>query len=275
MRFGVMQGVLGETPPGVFKTAKDLGFDGVELDWRDPGEIGEEGAFAPGRRIEWRNAAREAGVEIPSIVAHFLNGGGLSSAGIGVQETARKAIRDGIEICRDLGARTLLVPFFGEAELTTPFRVDRLVDNLIQLAPVAEDAGVVLAIEHSLPAARAVEILESVGSPSVADYWDMGNAMCFAYDPVREVTTLGRRIAQVHAKEYEPGGGSNGRPRPGQYPGLNARPFGQGRVPVREIFAALEREGYDGYVVIETGVFGDRKESARAALDVLRQATAG
>ena len=44
------------------------------------------------------------------------------------------------------------------------------------------------------------------------------------------------------------------------------------QVPVRDVLAALRRVGYDGYIVLETGAFGDKRASARAARDLLRGA---
>ena len=49
------------------------------------------------------------------------------------------------------------------------------------------------------------------------------------------------------------------RTAPGSPNGLNAKPFGEGDVPLRAVIDALRRTGYEqrhGYLTIETGVFG-------------------
>jgi len=272
MKFGTLQGVLGEPLPDVFAVAKELGFDGVELDWHQRSQAQTGGPLGPEQRPIVRAAAHAAGIEISSVAAHFLNSGGLASADEETQQQGLEGVWQGIELCRDLGATVLLVPFFGAATIEGDAGIERLTANLKQLEPEAEAAGVTLTIEHSLRGDQAAALLTAVGSPHVGDYWDMANCMCFGYDPLREIESLRGHLAQVHAKEYDRGDGPAGSPDDRSYRGLNTKPFGGGQVPVREVLAALRKSGYDGYVVLETGAFGDRKESARAALEVLRAA---
>lgn len=269
-----MQNVLGEPLGTVFTVAHDLGFDGVELDWMDPAEVRAGGPLAPERRAAVREAAQAAGVAIPSVCAHFLNNGGLASPDAALQKVGVNAVREGIALCRDLGASVLLVPFFFKGGIEGGEGKARLTEHLRRLAPEAEAAGVTVAIEHTLPGAEAARLLAEVGSPRVADYWDMANCFCFSYDPITEVEALTGHLAQVHAKEFfAESGGPAGTQESPRYDALNKKPFGQGQVPVAEVFAALCRVGYDGWVVLETGAFGgDRKASARAALNVLKAA---
>jgi hexulose-6-phosphate isomerase len=271
MKFGAMQGVLGEPIPQVFSVAKELGFDGVELDWSDPSQAQPGGPLGPEHRAEIRAAAQNAGVEIPSVAAHFLNRGGLASPDAENQRFGLEAVRTGIELCKDLGAKVLLVPFFGEAEIHSADDKNRLIENLQRLAPAAVAADVTLALEHSLPGGEAEELLAHVASTHVADYWDMANCMCFGYNQVDEIESLGRYLAQVHAKEYDWGEGPDPNEEIPRYYGLNLKPLGEGEVPLKDVMHALQRVGYTGYIMLETGAFGDRKESARQALEVLRQ----
>lgn len=257
--------------PAVFTAAGQLGFDGVELDWLAPDEALDGGPLAVEGRAALRAAARAVGVEIPSVCAHFLDELSLASPDAGTRQRGQEGIQLGLSLCQDMGAGVLLVPDFGPA-LTEPAGAGRLVGHLRQLAPEAAARGVHIALEHTLPADEAVALYEAVGSPWVGDYWDMGNAMAFGYDPVREVRALGRRLVQVHAKEFDRGGGQTGARRAPRYDGLNRVPLGRGQVPVGDVLAQLARVGFDGYVVLETGAFGDAEASARAALDILHAA---
>ena len=273
MKFGTLQNVLEATLEDVFAIAAQLGFDGVELDWNDLAEAQEGGPLAHERREVLRAAARSAGVEIASVAAHFLNQGGLASADAEQQRLGIAAVQEGLRLCQDLGARVLLVPFFSKGHIAGQEGIERLANNLRLLAPEAELARVRLGIEGMLPAHEVVALLDAVGSPFIGAYFDMANGMGLGYDPVKEVETLGRHIVQVHAKEFVAGGepaGSREKPR---FDLLNKRPLGESDVPVREIVQALQRTGYDGYIVLETGTFGDPQASARAALDVLRALT--
>src|SRR5687767_5343877 len=78
MKYGVMQGVLGDPLGTVFATAASLGFDGVELDWAHLADVYSGGQLAPAQREQIRSSAMQAGVEITSVCAHFLNRGGLA-----------------------------------------------------------------------------------------------------------------------------------------------------------------------------------------------------
>lgn len=271
MKFGTMQGVLGEPLPEVFTVASEMGFNGVEIDWSDPAQAAEGGILEAARRADIQQAADLAGVEICSVAAHFLNRGGLASPDPERQRFGVDAVRTGIELCRDVGAGVLLVPFFGDGEIEGDAGAATLVGHLRQLAPVAEAAGVTLAIEHALRGAEAASLLKAVGSTYVGDYFDMANCMSIGYDPLQEIDELKGHIAQVHAKEYD-GRELTGPRAPRSYPGLNTCPLGQGQVPIKAVLSALRDGGYDGFVVLETGAFGDKKASARSALDVLHSA---
>ncbi|MCY3902221.1 MAG: sugar phosphate isomerase/epimerase [Caldilineaceae bacterium] len=272
MKIGTLQNVIEQPLDSLFTTAAKLGFDGVELDWSDPDWAQPGGRLAPDNCPAIRRASAEAGVEIPSVAAHFLSRGGIT-----LEETEAfglEIVRTGIRICADLGARYLLVPFFAAAEIKGISTVSRLVKNLQQLAPDAEAAGIVLAIEHTMPAELTAEVLDNVNSPNVGNYWDMGNSMALGADPLEEIAHLGPRIARVHAKEYHQGSDPPGSRYALHFDGLNRRPFGQGDVPVPAVLDALLQVGYDDYIVLETGKFDHPAGSAQDALNYLRTLTA-
>lgn len=272
MKFGVMQGVLGDPLPQVFQTAAQLGFNGVEVDWMCAEDAAEGKALGPEKRAALKAAAAAAKVEIPSVCAHFLNGGGLADPNPEKQRLGLEAVRAGLALCRGLGAHALLVPFFGGGDIGGADGAERLAGHLKTLASEAEKAQVSIGIEHTLPGAEAAALLAQVNSPRIADYWDMANCMGLGYDPVSEVKALSRHIVQVHAKEFAPDNGLQGTRSAPRFDRLNQKPFGQGTVPVREVLKALRQIGYDGYIVLETGAFGEKKASARAALDALKAA---
>ena len=268
MKFGTLQNVIEQPLSTVFAVASELGFEGVELDWNDFAEAQTGGPLAPENRAKIRQAASRAGVEIPSVAAHFLNQGGL--ADIEKEEFGLDAVRAGIRLCTDLGATFLLVPFFGPAMMTDKEAVSRLEKNLRLLAPEAEAAGVTLAIEHTLKGDETAALLDRVNSSFIGDYWDMANCMGLGYDPLEEIAQLGQHIVRVHAKEYHQGDAPSGTPDGPHFEGLNTKPFGEGEVPVPAVLTALQQAGYDGYIVLETGKFDDARRSARSALSLLQ-----
>ena len=269
MKFGTLQNVIEQPLATVFSVASELGFQGVELDWSDFAEAEQGGPLAPQNRATIRQAASQAGVEIPCVAAHFLNRGGIADASM--EEFGLDAVRTGINLCVDLGATYLLVPFFGPAMMRGDQAVARLETNLHRLAPEVERAGVTLAIEHTLRGDETAALLDRIDSPSVGNYWDMANCMGLGYDPLTEIAQLDRHIVRVHAKDYHRGDAPAGTPDLPHFDGLNTTPFGLGDVPVPEVLSALQEVGYDGYIVLETGKFDDAKAFAKSALNLLQQ----
>ena len=269
MKFGTLQNVIEQPLSTVFTVASELGFEGVELDWYDITESHPGGPLAPENRDSIRQAAAQARVDIPCVAAHFLNRGGLAHPE--KEAFGLDAVRTGIRLCIDLGAGYLLVPFFGPAMMRDEQAVARLETNLRRLAPEAEQAGVTLAIENTLRADQNAALLDRIDSPSVGNYWDMANCMGLGNDPLEEIAQLGSRIVRVHAKEYHQGDDSPGTPEEPHFAGLNAKPLGEGDVPLPAVLTALQQIGYDDYVVLETGKFDDAQRSAKAALTLLQQ----
>jgi L-ribulose-5-phosphate 3-epimerase len=274
MHFGTMQNVINESVGGVFHRAAQLGFASVELDWNRPEDALPGGTLSPTMREMIPKTARLNDIVIASVAAHFLNNGNIASADADVVAEAMLQIRRGITVCREVGAKVLLVPFFFKGEIEGDAGMERLIRNLRTLAPDAEQAGVVLGIENTLMATQNAAVIDAVNSPSVGVYWDMANGIAVGYNPVADVQTLGKRIVQVHAKEYAHDGGARGNRANPRFDLLNKKPLGAGDVPLRDVLAALTQVGYTGHVVLETGVFGDHHASAQAALEALRAAHA-
>lgn len=263
MRFGVMQSVLGKDTDAVFGVAANLGFDGVELDWKKMEEARGTGDLRSARRLAIRRRAENAGVVVSSVCAHWGNQGGIADLNPDTRQKAMAAVTQGITMCAELGAEVLLIPFFGVALLQHEVLINQLTQSLRELAPDAEATGIRLGIESTLPAAQVKRLLDQVSSRAVGSYWDMGNAMWLGHDVFEEIRTLGDRIVAVHAKEFI------GSPTPDPsrvFEGLNAVPFGEGMVPVPAVMNELRNAGYDGWITLETGSFGNRFDSAKAAL---------
>ena len=270
MKIGTLQNVLNEPLGSSFYRAGQLGFAGIELDWSNPSEALPGGSMSPSMREMMVLTARNNNVEIASVAAHFLNNGNIASADSAVVSSAMLNIRRGIELCHDIGAKVLLVPFFYHGEIEGDAGIDRLTRNLGALAAEAASAGVTLGIENTLSAVQNAAVIDAVGSPAVGVYWDMANGVACGYDAVADVHTLGKRLAQVHAKEFAHDGGVAGTRANPRFDLLNAKPLGQGQIPVPQIVAALKTVGYDGYIVLETGHFGNHHASAKAAGDYLK-----
>lgn len=231
----------------VFALAKRIGLDGVQMD------LGFEKEGLPLRRAEvrreYKDAAREAGIAIPSTNIGELNRHPLA----GEPRTAIWAL-DSIEAARDLGSRVSMLPFFGKGELreNEPGGIDAVVDVLKEIAPRAEKAGIILGLENTLSAEANLKILDRVGSPAVQVWYDVGNSDVRNYDVPAEIRLLGKRICQFHLKD---------------------RNFllGQGPINFEAVARAIRDIGYDGWLILETASPKDVVEDTRANVAFTRR----
>jgi sugar phosphate isomerase/epimerase len=275
MQFATSQDVLGTDKLAGIERAAELGFDGVELVVPDgihrvddeegmvldlDGiDVRDDEVWTAEGRVRVRKAAVEHGIAIPSVCPSYLNcRPGLASPD--PDERARTAgdLADLIEAAADLGAGTILTPFFYEAEIDGEADRERVVGEIRDLAPLAADAGVTLALETSLPPETDRAMLEAIDSPAVGIYYDVGNSTWFGYDPAREFEIVGDEIATMHVKDSIDSSGD--------------AMLGAGEVDFDEFSEALDALGYDGWLVLETVHRGDPIADAAANLSFLRAA---
>jgi L-ribulose-5-phosphate 3-epimerase len=123
--------------------------------------------------------------------------------------------------------------------------LSRAYEALLSLRFEAEDRGVVIAIENVwnrflLSAMEMVELIDRVNSPCVGAYLDIGNVLAYGY-PEDWIELLGRRIARVHAKDYDV-----------RQPGAAGFcPLGEGSIDWPGVIAALRQVGYTGPLTYE------------------------
>lgn len=212
--------------------AKQAGLDGVELRVGNPADRLE--IADPAVRQKYKDEMKETGLVVSSLMMGLLNSCPLAS-----DERGPAWLEQSIEGARDLGAKVILVAFFGKGDLLDENRqlkkadVDVVVQRLKAAAPRARDAGVILAIENYLNAQQNVEILERVGHDSLRIYYDVFNLAGQGYDVPSEIRFLKDRIASIHFK--------------------NGPDYLEtGKVPFAPSVAAIQEIGYQGWIVLET-----------------------
>lgn len=247
VRLGVCDWTIGKSgDPAAFPFAAGLGLDGVQVSLNSRGE--SLALAAPELRRAFLKAAERTGTAIASFAIGELNDVPLKS-----DPRAERWLEQGIGIARDMGIRTILVPFFGKGDLRGDAAgVDRVVSALKRLAPKAEMSGVVLALESYLSAEDHLRILERVGSPAVRVYYDVANSQEAGYDILREIRLLGPKIVEFHAKDTK---------------GL----YGKGSVDFKAVRQAMAGSGFEGWIIIEGTQFPlGLEKSLRWDVDYLR-----
>ncbi len=228
-KIGMCDWSMGRMDPSAFELGKQIGLDGIEV------SIGSVGNRLWLRRPEvqqkYVETARGLEMGIPSVAMGLLNEVPLKS-----EPKAAVWAADTIEATKAIGARNILLAFFGNGELwqRPKVEVDRVVDALIELAPRAEKAGVVLGLENYLSAEDNLKILDRVKSDAVQIYYDVFNSgVTRKYDYIKEIKLMGKKMCQIHFKE----GGSF---------------LGSGAVDWPAVVGALKDINYGGWVILET-----------------------
>ena len=212
--------------------AKEAGLEGVEVGVggaKDKLQIADVE-----RRKKIKEQMKATGVAVSSLSMDLLNGHPA-----GTDPKAPAWLRQTIEAAKDLGARDILVPFFGKANLLKKGKqlkkdaVDALVKRMKEIAPVAKDAGVVLGLENTCSGKQNLEILKRIDSDAVACYYDIGNSTYGGYDVPAEIRLLDKRLSIFHFKD-------------------GRHYLGEGKVKMKPVGEAIKAIKYEGWIVLET-----------------------
>lgn len=192
IRFGVCDWTMGKTgDPAALELASKLGLEGVQvsLSVKNDALPLAQGAL----QKSYLEVSRRTGVSIASFAIGDLNDIPYKS-----DPRAERWLDESIDICRAMGVKIILVPFFGKGDLRKdPAGTAVVIERLRRVAPKAEKAGVILALESWLSADDHLKIIEAVGSPAVQVYYDVGNSQEAGYDIRREIRQLGSRNMSV------------------------------------------------------------------------------
>ena len=215
--------------PEAIPLAARLGFDGIQISCGRRLVDGKMPLDDPGAITLCLVRSKQHKIPIISTCADRLHDNGLKSDPLAV-----RWVRDSIRITRALGARVLLLPFFGKWALGTRKEMEYTGDVLRDLAPEAKEANVILGLENTISAEDNFRIMERARSMNVLVYYDVGNSANNGFDVVKEIRRLGKEaICQIHLKD-------------------NPNYLGQGKIQFAPIMAALLDIGYRGYAVLET-----------------------
>ncbi|MCC2669340.1 MAG: Xylose isomerase domain protein barrel [Armatimonadetes bacterium] len=236
LRVGVMERVLRQPRAELFRTAAELGFDGVEI------EVGGD--------LELLRAAQR---QRPDSVCSLICGGeGMGAADAEARSAARARLTQAIGDATVLGVRGILWPMFDPEVTAGSLAARRFVDDLRACLFDAEYAGVVVAWENALDSTETRAIIEQVGSDYFRSYFDFANSAKRGADPAAEIRDLFDLIYQVHAKN------------------LNKLPLDAPGVDLKACLCELKGRGYAGWVVLETGPGDDPIAAARHNQQVVR-----
>lgn len=182
-------------------------------------------------------------------VAGLSSGASFASSPPNEARRAIDEVRRYIRLAQKLGCKTVRVfgGSFDRSKMTLDDAKRNLVSALRELAPMAADAGVRLAVEtHDawMESRNLRDVLEEVDSPSVGALWDVHHPFRFCSESPEETwRQIGRWVIYTHVKDSVAD--------PSRPEGFRYCHTGEGTIPLAEILTTLARGGYEGYLTFE------------------------
>ncbi len=247
-------GFAGEVPVAqAAKTAKDLGYDAIELCFG----AGELTPAASARDLmKLRKDVEATGIEIASLATGNYWGKSLSSPEEAERAEAVAFTEAYINAAHCFGVDAILVlpgsvdVAWDPARPVVPLKAayEKSQQSLRSLIPLAEKKGVVMALENvwskflTGPFELAA-FVDSFHSPQVMVYFDAGNCLINGYSE-HWIEVLGKRIKRVHVKNFtrREGGGTLAD---------FTDSLLKGDVNWPAVFRGLKEIGYDSYLTAE------------------------
>ena len=229
------------------KAVREAGFEGVEPN----GGMDQD---------EVVKAMEMAGLKAASVCCHTHWARPLSDPNPEARKVGLEGLQLSLRDAKRYGAGSvLLVPGVARNGVTYQQCWERSIAEIRKVIPLAEELGVVIAIENVwndfiTKEDEALRYLEAINSPMVKWHFDIGNIIWYG-DPIDWIKKLGKRISRLHIKEYS----RDLAMKKGRGAGFGAK-FLEGANNWKGVMAALDEVGYEGVWGIAEQGGGDSLE---------------
>ena len=223
----------------VVSTAKDLGYDGIELrGLAKKTYLPSTRTFSLENCPQLRLRLNDLSLEIPCLsTSAFI----FDKAG---QEAAQTEMRDYINLAALLD--TPFIRVLADKEARPGEGVDEAVvlENLREIAGTAENKDVMVLVETNgvyADSRRMMALMEKVNDSNIGVLWDIHHPYRFYGEtPAETYERLKDWICYTHVKDSAVENGN-----------IIYKMFGYGDVPLKEALRLLRDKGYEGYAVLE------------------------
>lgn len=137
-------------------------------------------------------------------------------------------------------------------------QIEAIVKMLAESVKIAQDNGVVLAIENHIDytSAEIEQILERVNSDALKVNFDTGNTLRMMEDPVAAAKRLGPYTVATHTKDVD----ACRHVRPEEWFFFSSVPVGTGLIDMPGVVKALMDAGYTGVLAVESDHHKDNQD---------------
>jgi len=236
------------------RLAKDAGFDAVELNYDLENDLSPKSGAKEYAAI--RSLADKIGIQISGLCSFLFWPYPLTANDNAKRSRGFELAGKMTQAAHDLGVENLLVV---PGAVNIPWRTDyepvpndvcdkRAREAIAKLLPTAEKLKVKLNIEniffngYLMTPGEMIDFVDSYKSEYVKVHFDTGNIMMFQF-PEHWIKMLGKRIQNVHLKEYTKKGTD--------YSLETFRPLLDGTTNWPAVMESFEQTGYRGYLTFE------------------------
>jgi L-ribulose-5-phosphate 3-epimerase len=261
--FGIMQGRL--NPPedsrfqsfprkgwrNEFSRAREGGLDYIE--WiHDEYGYSANPIFTPEGRAELEALKLQYQIATPALCGDWFMDFPFLRCSASECQKREQQLHGLLHIAAAIGAKRLVVPVVDNARMQTEADKETIVEVLRTALPIAEQTGVELHIEADLNPFDFADLLRRIPNPMLKVNWDSGNSSGLGFVAREEFVAYGDRIGSIHIKDRlrKPEGG------------VESRPLGQGSADFEDVFASMQKIGYNGGVTLQVARGADNDEVA-------------
>jgi L-ribulose-5-phosphate 3-epimerase len=217
--------------------AREIGLDGIQVSVQYPTDGKTPTLRDAKTQAAFKRAALDNGIQICSLA---IGSPGKLRLPLHKSPAAAILLVEAVEIAHNLGTNDILLPILGDShiDMTNQAVVETFVTTMKEVARYAERYEVVIGLEDWISAEDNITLLDAIGSPNVAVYYDCHNIVGRVptlKDIYAEPKLLGPRIHQVHVKNA----------------GMLLSTPG-GRIDWPRMAQQLHDIGYRGWYVLET-----------------------
>lgn len=249
--------VLRGDAPSYFALAAELGYDGVEIHIRQPGDID---------RVEVRKLMARYNLAVPTIgtgMAAGMDGLTFADPDAAIRQRAVARVAEHIALAAELGAMVTIGLVWGRMTndpAQRPARFDAALDCLEKCCSIAEARGVTLLLEainryesdYPTTLGQAMQIIAGLHAPNLlllADTYHMNIEETDLHEPLRQVAA---HLGHVHLCD-------NNRQAPGH-----------GHMDLAAVVKTLAAAGYGGFLSFEVQALPTPRQAAEDAIRTVR-----